>query len=234
MIKVAVAGSQGKMGRRIIDLAKKERGIKVVSQFDVGVDPVPEIAKCDVLVEFTTPLATVEHAIIAEKLKKSVVIGTTALSKKDNAIIKKASSKIPIVISPNMSVGVNLLFKLCRDAAHILPADYKVKMSEAHHVHKKDAPSGTAKKLAELISKERKERSGDIRIESKRVGEIVGDHRVIFDSETERIELLHSAKTRDTFAAGAIKAVKFLKDKKNGLYTMRDVLRGSKHEDRNF
>ena len=223
MIKIAVAGSQGKMGRRIIDLAKKDRAIKIVSQFDVGVDPAPEIAKCDVLVEFTTPLATVEHTIIAEKLKKGVVIGTTALSEKDNDIVKKASKSIPIVISPNMSVGVNLLFKLCRDGARILPADYKVEMTETHHVHKKDAPSGTAKKLAELISKERKEKV-DIPIESIREGEIVGDHKVIFDSETERIELLHSAKTRDTFAAGAIKAAKFLKDKKNGLYTMHDVL----------
>lgn len=224
MIKIAIAGSRGKMGKRIIGLAKKDKDVEVVSQFDIGVDPQPEIAKCDVLIEFTTPQATVEHTAIAGKLKKGVVIGTTALSEEDNGIIKKASKTIPVVMSPNMSVGVNLLFKLCRNGARILPSNYKVQMTEAHHVHKKDAPSGTAKKLAELISKERKGNAKDIPIESIREGEIVGDHKVIFDSETERIELLHSAKTRDTFAAGAIKAAKFLKGKKNGLYTMYDVL----------
>lgn len=224
MIKVTVAGSNGRMGKRIINLAKDDEEIEVVAGFDIGVDPEPEIAKCDVLIEFTTPKATVEHTIIAEKLKKAVVIGTTALSGEDNSIIKKASENIPIVISPNMSVGVNLLFKLCQDSARILPEDYKVEMTEAHHVHKKDAPSGTAKKLAELISEERKENVGDIPIESIREGEIVGDHKVIFDSQTERIELLHSAKTRDTFAAGAIAAVKFLQGKKSGLYTMHNVL----------
>lgn len=224
MIKVAVAGSNGRMGKRIINLTEKDKEIEVVSKFDIGVDPEPQIAKCDVLIEFTTPRATVEHTIIAEKLKKGAVIGTTALSQDDNNIIKKASANIPIVISPNMSVGVNLLFKLCQDAARILPIDYKVEVAEAHHVHKKDAPSGTAKRLAELISKERKEETSNIPIESIREGEIIGDHKVIFDSETEKIELLHSAKTRDTFAAGALAAVKFLKDKKNGLYTMCDVL----------
>lgn len=224
MIKVAIAGSEGRMGKRIINLAEQDKDIEVVSKFDIGVDPESQITKCDTLIEFTTPQATVEHTIIAEKLKKGVVIGTTALSEKDNDIIKKASKTIPIVISPNMSVGVNLLFKLCQDAARILPIDYKVEMTEIHHVHKKDAPSGTAKKLAELVSKERKQGASNIPIESKRVGEVVGDHKVIFDSETERIELLHSARTRDTFAAGAIAAVKFLKSKKNGFYTMRDVL----------
>ena len=117
-----------------------------------------------------------------------------------------------------------LFFKLCQSAAGALPAGFDVNMTEAHHVHKKDAPSGTAKKLAELISGARKKRPADIPIESIREGEIVGDHKVIFNSATERIELFHSAKTRDTFAAGAIEAAKFLKDKKKGLYTMQDVL----------
>ena len=224
MIKVAVAGSNGRMGKRIINLTEKDKEIEVVSKFDIGVNPEPQIAKCDVLIEFTTPQATVEHTIISEKLKKGVVIGTTALSQDDNNVIKKASANIPIVISPNMSVGVNLLFKLCQDVARILPIDYKVAMTEAHHVHKKDAPSGTAKRLAELISKERKEETSNIPIESIREGEIVGDHKVIFDSETEKIELLHSAKSRDTFAAGALAAVKFSVGKGNGLYTMHDVL----------
>jgi len=224
MIKVAVAGSGGKMGKRIIELAEKDHDIEVVSKFDVETVPEPQIAKCDVLIEFTTPQATVEHTIIAARLKKGLVIGTTGLSEEDNGVVKKASKNIPIVISPNMSVGVNLLFKLCEYAARILPKDYKITMTETHHVHKKDAPSGTAKKLAELVSKERKNDSANIPIESKRIGEVVGDHRVAFDSPTEKIELFHSAKTRDTFAIGAIQAAKFLKGKKAGLYSMRDVL----------
>jgi 4-hydroxy-tetrahydrodipicolinate reductase len=224
MIKVAVAGSEGRMGKRIIGLAEKDKEIDVVAKFDMGIDPTPEIAKCDVLIEFTTPKATVDHTAIAEKLKKAIVIGTTALSDEHRNILKKASETIPIVLSPNMSVGVNLLFKLCEETAGILPADYKVEMKEMHHVHKKDAPSGTAKKLADLVSKQRKVNVQNILIESVREGEIVGDHKVVFDSQTERIELLHSAKTRDTFVAGAITAAKFLKDKKNGLYSMQDVL----------
>lgn len=223
MIKVAIAGAEGRMGKRIANLAEQDREIEVASTFDIGVPPEPQIAKCDVLIEFTTPRATVEHTIIAEKLKKGVVIGTTALSAKDNDIIKKISQNIPIVISPNMSVGVNLLFKLCQDAARTLPIDYRVCITEVHHVHKKDAPSGTAKKLAELISKEKKDAT-EIPIKSERTGEVVGDHKIIFESGIERIELLHSAKTRDTFAAGAIRAAKFLKNKKKGLYAMRDVL----------
>jgi 4-hydroxy-tetrahydrodipicolinate reductase len=224
MIKVAVAGSNGRMGKRIIALAEKDKDIELVSCFDMGVDPEPEMAKCDVLIEFTSAKATVEHTLIAKKLKKAVVIGTTALSAEDNSVIKKASSDIPIVLSPNMSVGVNTLFKISQDAARILPSSYKVTMTEAHHVHKKDAPSGTAKKLAELIIKERKIKPSNLPIESIREGEIIGDHKVIFDSETEKVELSHSAKTRDTFAAGAIQAAKFLKGRKQGLYTMQDVL----------
>jgi 4-hydroxy-tetrahydrodipicolinate reductase len=224
MIKVAIAGSNGRMGKRIISLTEKDKDIEIAAKFDIGTKPEPEIAKCDVLIEFTTPQATVKHTIIAEKLKKGMVIGTTGLSDEDNKAIKNASANIPIVMAPNMSVGVNVLFKICQDAARILPKDYKVKMTETHHVHKKDAPSGTAKRLAELVSKERKVNASDIHIESKRIGEVIGDHKVVFGSDTDRIELTHSAKTRDTFAAGAIAAIKFLKGKKNGLFTMRDVL----------
>jgi len=224
MIKVAVSGSEGRMGKRIISLAEKDKDVEVAARFDIGADPGPEIKKCDVLIEFTSPQATLEHVKAAEELNKAMVIGTTALSDEDNSAIRKASKKIPIVLSPNMSVGVNLLFKLCQDAARILPEDYRITMTEAHHAHKKDAPSGTAKKLAQIVAKERDAGSSSIPIESIREGEIVGDHKLTLDSPTEKIELAHSAKTRDTFAAGAIKAAKFLQGRKNGLYTMQDVL----------
>ncbi len=224
MLKIAIAGSHGKMGKRIIDLAEKEKDIKVVSKFDVGAEAEPEIGKCDVLIEFTAPQATIEHVAIARKLKKGVVIGTTGLSLDDNNAIKQASNSIPIVVSPNMSVGVNLLFKLCRDAARILPKDYKVSIWEAHHVHKKDSPSGTAKRLADVAASERGMSAGEIPIEAIREGEVIGDHKVVFNSKVETIELFHSAKSRDAFAEGAVKAAKFLADKKSGLYSMRDVL----------
>lgn len=224
MIKIAIAGSRGKMGKSIIALAEKDKDVKIVSKFDVGSDAEPEIKKCDVLIEFTAPRATVEHVAIARKLKKGVVIGTTGLSQEDNDTIKKASRDVPIVISPNMSVGVNLLFKMCQDAAHILPKEYKVSMCEAHHIHKKDSPSGTAKRLADIIAAQRKMLAGKIPIEAIREGDVIGDHKVVFDSQTETIELFHSAKSRDTFAAGALGAAKFLAGKKRGLYSMRDVL----------
>lgn len=224
MIKIVIAGSNGRMGKRIIALAENDKELDVVSKFDIGTDAESQIKKGDVIIEFTTPQATVEHTKIAKRLMKGMVIGTTGLSKEEVDTITEASENIPIVMAPNMSIGVNLLLKLCQDSARILPDDYKVTMTEAHHVHKKDAPSGTAKKLAELVSAERKKTTSKIPIKSIREGEIVGDHKVVFDSQTERIELFHSAKTRDTFAAGALKAAKFLSGKKKGLYTMRSVL----------
>lgn len=224
MIKLAIAGSNGRVGKSIIALAAKEKDIKITAKFDIGNDAEPEIKKCDVLVEFTTPQATMEHLAIAEKLKKGMVIGTTGLAQNENDAIKKASKNIPIVMSPNMSVGVNLLFKLCQDAARTLPKKYKISIKEVHHVHKKDSPSGTAKRLADVVAAERKISAGEIPIEAVREGEVVGEHKIVFDSEVETLELFHSAKTRDMFAEGAIKAAKFLADKKSGLYSMRDVL----------
>ena len=224
MIKIAIAGSHGKMGKRIIDLAEKDKEFKIVSRFDAGHPAEPEISKCDCLIEFTAPQATVEHVRIAARLKKGVVIGTTGLSKEENDVIQKASKNIPIVMSPNMSIGINLLFKLCQDAAHALSKEYKVSMREVHHVHKKDSPSGTAKRLADLVASERKIPATEIPIEAIREGEVVGDHQVTFESTDETIELFHRAKSRDTFAAGALKAAKFLAGKKSGLYNMRDVL----------
>ncbi len=225
MIKIAIAGSRGKMGKSIIAIAEKDKDVKIVSKFDVGSDAEPEIKKCDVLIEFTAPRATVEHVAVARRLKKGIVIGTTGLSQEDNDAIKGASKDIPIVISPNMSIGVNFLFKMCRDAAHVLPKEYKVSIREVHHVYKKDSPSGTAKRLQDVIGSERKMPAEEISIEAVRIGEVVGDHKVVFDSEIETVELFHRAKSRDAFAAGAVEAAKFLTGKKSGLYSMRDVLK---------
>ena len=222
MIKICVAGSKGKMGSRILELAGQEIGFEISGQFDMDEDPKNLIEGCDCLIEFTTPQATMEHLALCEKYKKAVVIGTTGLSGPEQEKIKDASKHIAVVYSPNMSVGVNLLFKMVADAAKTLGTEYRAGIVEAHHVHKKDSPSGTAKEIARII----KEAKGgpDAPIESIREGEIVGEHTVTFESDLDIIELTHSAKTRDIFAKGALQAAKFVAKKSNGFFGMKDVL----------
>lgn len=222
MIKICVSGSRGKMGARIIALAKADSALKVGGQFDIDEDPAPHIKDCDCLIEFTTPKATMEHLALCERFKKPMVIGTTGLSDDEKDRIARAAKKIPVVFSSNMSVGVNILFKLVEDASRALGADYSVRIKEAHHVHKKDAPSGTAKELARIVKD--KSPGADIPIESIREGEIVGDHTVTFESGVDKIELFHSAKTRDIFAKGALEAARFIVGKRAKLYNMREVL----------
>jgi dihydrodipicolinate reductase len=222
MIKICVSGSEGKMGSRIIDLAKKDHALEVAGGFDVGGDAESGIAAGECLIDFTSPKATMEHLALCEKLKKPIVIGTTGLSEDEKARIKEASGHIPIVLSSNMSTGVNLLFKLIEEASKVLGKEYEVNIVEAHHTEKKDAPSGTAKEMARII----KDIRGDteISIDSVREGEIVGEHTVTFESDVDLLEITHSAKTRDIFAKGALKAAKFVAGKKSGLFTMKDVL----------
>jgi len=222
MIKICIAGSKGKMGSRILELAKQGAGFETSGQFDAGEEPKAFIEGCDCLIEFTTPQATMEHLALCEKYKKAMVIGTTGLSDQDLEKVKEASKHIPVVFSPNMSVGVNLLFKMVADAAKTLGGEYRAEIVEAHHVHKKDSPSGTAKEIARII----KEVSGekDVPIESIREGEIVGEHTITFESDLDVIELTHSAKTRDIFAKGALQAAKFAAKKSSGLFSMKDVL----------
>jgi 4-hydroxy-tetrahydrodipicolinate reductase len=223
MVKIAVSGSKGKMGSRIIELAKNERDITVSGTFDIGENAEVHINGCDCLIEFTTPEATMEHLVLCLKHARAIVIGTTGLSDAQKASVEKAAREIPIVFSPNMSVGVNLVFGLVEDAARTLGREYDVRIKEAHHVHKKDAPSGTAKELARIIRESRKGLK-DVPVESVREGEIVGDHTVTFEGPLDRLEIVHSAKTRDIFAQGALVAAKFIVKKPRGLFTMRDVL----------
>jgi len=222
MIKIGVGGSKGKMGSRIIELAAGDGELELSGSFDMGEDPKPVVEACDCLIEFTSPEATIEHLALCEEMKKAIVIGTTGLSDEERGKIKEASKTIPVVCSPNMSVGVNLLFKMVADAAKVLGPDYAVDIVEAHHAEKKDAPSGTAKEIAQIV----KEAKGDIDvpIESIREDEIVGEHTIKFESDLDVMEITHSAKTRDIFAQGALKAAKFLAGKEHGLFTMKDVL----------
>lgn len=236
MIKIGVNGACGKMGKRIINLAKTNNGLEVIFGLEdqnspcVGKDiegikissDLGLIASCDCLIDFSVPVATSKCLDYALKLKKNLVIGTTGLDDAIQAKIKAASSSIGVVYSPNMSVGVNLLFKLIKSASGILN-NYRVYIQEAHHVHKKDSPSGTAKRIVQIIN----EGGFDVKdkdVKAIRENEIVGDHKIIFESDVDKIELSHSAKTRDIFAKGAILAAKWVVDKPAGLYSMADVL----------
>lgn len=236
MVKVAICGCAGKMGARILNLSAEDNDIQVVLGLEANGHPsvgsklagrkvsdnLGDIKAADVLIDFTTPEATMEHLDAAVRQKKAIIIGTTGFSEDQLNRIKEAANRIPVVLSPNMSIGVNLLFRLVKEAAGKLSKDYKVTMVEAHHIHKKDAPSGTAKKLAQIVKEASRREVEDIR--SIREGEIVGDHKVTFESPYDIIELSHSAKTRDIFAKGAIAAAKFIAGKKAKLYDMQDVL----------
>jgi 4-hydroxy-tetrahydrodipicolinate reductase len=224
------------MGQRIFALAGEDKNFKVVIGLEkkghpeVGktingvrvVDNPEEIKECDCVIDFTVAAATLENLPYIAKHKKYAVIGTTGIDESQQARLKEASKKIAIVFSPNMSIGVNLLFSLAKTAAKTLRG-YKVLIEEAHHIHKKDAPSGTAKRIAQIINEEGLScQAEDIR--AIREGEIVGDHRIILESEVDRIELFHHAKTRDIFVKGALIAAKWVIDKEPGLYSMDDVL----------
>jgi 4-hydroxy-tetrahydrodipicolinate reductase len=156
------------------------------------------------------------------KNKVNMVIGTTGLDKAQVAEIKKASKKIAIVYSSNMSVGVNLVFALIRRTAQVTGKNYSIGLTETHHVHKKDAPSGTAKTMAEIA--EVASKSKVTHIDSLREGEVIGDHTIYFESPVDLISIHHHAKTRDIFAEGSLVAAKFLSKKKTGLFNMQDVL----------
>jgi len=243
MINLGISGVCGRMGSRILNLAKADKEFNVVLGLEKDNHPrigevvdgievtnyTEKISSCDCLIEFSSPQATLAHINTALEYKKCVVIGTTGFNEEDISVIRESSSKIPILISPNMSVGVNVLFKLVKEAGKILK-NYKIYMEEAHHIHKKDAPSGTAKKLADILNKE----GFGIKYEnivSIREDEIVGDHSVVFKSDVDQIELSHSAKTRDIFAQGALTAAKWIINKSKGLYSMDDVLFGGSSGD---
>ena len=236
MIKLAISGCQGRMGQRITALALEDKVFKISALLENKNRPDVPLLSHDipvnfedsalkgsqVLIEFTTPEATIMHLKSCQKYGVNMVIGTTGLSKAQITQIKKASSKIAIVFSSNMSVGVNLVFGLIRQAALITAKGYSIVLSETHHVHKKDAPSGTAKTMAEIAQAFSKVKKVDIA--SIREGEVIGDHTITFESPVDRISIHHHAKTRDIFAQGSLVAAQFLSKKKKGLFNMQDVL----------
>ena len=236
MIRLAVSGCCGRMGQRISALSLKDKSFKLSALLEGQARPdtpakihqVPvsftneALKGSNVLIEFTTPEATMANLKACVKHKVNMVIGTTGLDKKQVAEIKKASAKIAIVYSSNMSVGVNLVFSMIKRAAQVTGKNYSMNLIETHHIHKKDAPSGTAKTMAEIAEQFSKSKVKNI--ESIREGEVIGDHTITFESDVDLISIRHNAKTRDIFAEGSLVAAKFLSKKKKGLFNMQDVL----------
>lgn len=264
MIKAIVTGAAGRMGSSIIRAIRETEDMAVVGAIEreghpllghdageaaglgsigikIGYRIDEPLEKADVVIDFTTPEATLFNLERACTRGKSMVIGTTGFSEEGEKRIKDFAQKIPCVFSPNMSVGVNVVFKIIQDVAKVLRDEYDVEIVEAHHRHKKDAPSGTAMRLAQILAGTlgrdlsevgRFTRHGitgergskEIGVQSLRAGDIVGDHTVLFGGIGERIEITHRAHSRDNFARGAVRAALWVVNQKPGLYNMMDVL----------
>jgi 4-hydroxy-tetrahydrodipicolinate reductase len=264
MTKVIIAGASGRMGCRLISLAKSSDLLTLVGAVEgkghpsIGQDA-GEAAGCgmtgvrigddlsalldigQVVVDFSVPSATMDHVRAVSRHRRAIVIGTTGFSSSDLDELKHLSAQIACVYSPNMSVGVNVIYKVIADMARTLGEDYDIEVVEAHHRLKKDAPSGTALKLADILARamdrdlsrvgvySRKGMVGErtraeIGIQTIRAGDIVGDHTVLFGTVGERIEVTHRAHSRDTFATGALRAARWVVQQQPGLYDMLDVL----------
>jgi 4-hydroxy-tetrahydrodipicolinate reductase len=254
--RIAVVGAAGRMGREVVRAALEDDSFELAGGV---VEPeAPELGadlgelcgwgrsgvvatedppdEAEALIEFTQPGATVEHLTYG----RPVVIGTTGLSEEQLARVEEAAKGVPIVLAPNMSVGVSLIREVVRELSEKLGAGYDVEIVEAHHRNKVDAPSGTALLLARAAAEGRKKdldevavygregraprEEGEIGIHALRGGAVVGEHRVIFYSDGEEVEIAHRALSRRTFAAGALRAARFVAGAEPGLYSMRDVL----------
>ncbi len=264
MVKAIVTGAGGKMGGRIISLISSMDDIRVVGAIEVAGHPIigrdvghslglgktgalvtDKLAECidqaDVVIDFTNHEASLNYLKIASEKNRAIVIGSTGFTSDEMSIVNRLAEKTRCVLAPNMSVGVNVMLKVLEYCAGILGDDYDVEIVEAHHHLKKDAPSGTALQMAEVIAAKlgrdlgkeavytRKGLIGErtkaeIGIQTIRAGDIVGEHTVMFGGIGERLEFIHRAHSRDNFAKGAIRAAEWIVSQKNGLYDMQDVL----------
>ena len=239
-VRVLLLGAKGRMGQAIAAAAEKA-DVEITAGLDLGDDVTKHIGACDVVIDFSNPSAIDALSRACRDAKKPAVIGTTGHSEKERGLIEEMAKSVSVVFSPNFSVGVNALFWLTRKAAQMLGEDFDVEITEMHHRLKKDAPSGTAKKLAEILCEVRQldynknvrhgreglvgERPAkEIGVHSIRGGDVVGDHTVTFAGAGERIDLTHKAASRETFAGGALRAARWIVGKPPGLYTMEDVL----------
>jgi len=220
-VKVLLIGAAGRMGKAVLDLAKADPAIDILARCDLGDSIEPAIKNCDGAIDFSHANAIDEICRAAFKNLKSLVIGTTGHSPQQRRTIEETARLVPIVFASNFSVGVNVLFWLTRRAAELLGPDFNSEIVETHHKKKKDAPSGTAKTVAEIL---KAAQNREIPIQSIREGDVVGEHNVIFDGPGERLELAHRAASRHIFARGALRAAKWTVGKPAGLYSMQDVL----------
>ena len=262
-MKVAITGAAGRMGRRLIRGVLEAEDMELVAAIEradhpemgrdagtlagldaAGVpvtDSLDSIAEADVLIDFTFHNAVPAHAEAAARGGVALVLGTTGLAEAEAAVVRKTAESVPVVWAPNMSVGVNLLFALVRKTASILGPSYDIEIIETHHRHKKDAPSGTARRLAEKAAEGRgrsfdeiavfgrvgitgERPVGEIGIHAVRAGDTVGDHTVLFATDGERVELAHRATSREAFSRGALHAARWVVGRPAGLYDMQDVL----------
>ena len=261
-IKAIVVGAAGKMGSRIIHIIKETPSIELYRAIErsdhpsigkdigeiiglgkVGIPLEGELKRAggDVIINFTNPKTSIESLEFAKETGSAGVIGTTGMSPEQIGRIKDLSKSVRCVFSPNMSVGVNVMFRIVQEVAQVLGPEYDIEIFEAHHRLKKDSPSGTAVKIGELIAKAigrdfgqvgvygRKGMVGErtkeeIGMQVIRAGDIVGEHTVLFGGVGERLEIIHRAHSRDNFARGAIRAALWVVNQPNGLYDMQDVL----------
>lgn len=241
LAKILITGCKGRMGQAVISAVEAEPETVVGAAIDAGDSLEDALGKCDVVIDFTSHHFTDELIAACLKQRKPLVMGTTGHTADELANIRKAAKTLPLVLAPNFSVGVNTLFWLTRKAAQILGEDFDLEVVEMHHRMKTDSPSGTARRLVEILCEEtgvsyekdtRHGRKGDVGARTKkeigvhalRGGDVVGDHTVVFANVGERVELTHKASSRDTFAKGSVRAAKWLADKPAGLYDMQDVL----------
>lgn len=241
MPKLIITGSQGRMGKALLACLPLHPELQLAGQVDQGDDLAGLIAGADVVVDFSSHTATAGTAALCARHRKAIVIGTTGHSQEDRSEITALSSQIPMVLSSNFSTGVNVLFWLTQKAAEVLGPGFDLEILEMHHRHKRDAPSGTARTLAEILARVRDQQLGsvlrhgragitgertstEIGMHSIRGGDVVGDHTVIFAGTGERLELTHKASSRETFAHGALRAAAWATRQTPGLYDMQDVL----------
>lgn len=221
--RVLLVGAAGRMGKTIVDLAERDPNIDIVAQCDLGDAIETAIKNCDVAIDFSQAGAIEEICRAALQHRKALVIGTTGHSPGQRQLIETTAQSLPIVFASNFSIGVNVLFWLTGKAAELSGTDFVPEIVETHHKTKKDAPSGTAKTLAEILNRSH-DSGSPVQIQSIREGDVVGDHTIVFTGPGERLELTHRATNREIFARGALRAAGWIIGKPAGLYSMQDVL----------
>jgi 4-hydroxy-tetrahydrodipicolinate reductase len=220
-IKVIICGAKGRMGQTLVACARGDPELQLVGEIDQGDDLAGIVSRADAIVDFSVREATAMVGKLAADHKKALVIGTTGHSESEKTALRGLIKNIPVVWSANFSMGVNALFWATQKMAGIVGRDWDVEITETHHTAKKDAPSGTAKRLQEIL---KEARGKEAPAHALRIGDVVGDHAVTFGAPGERIELTHRASSREAFARGALRAAKWAVSQQPGLYDMQDVL----------